>query len=60
MTGQQIREEVEKVSKETGRSCIDVLSVMQSIAAKEKQSALLDALCQIKDDYINEQLSKNS
>jgi len=54
MTKETIRTEAEKTAKESNCTLIEILSAMQSISAKSGDDKMLDVLCEIKSDIVNE------
>ena len=52
MTTQQIKEEIEKTSRETKQPAIKLITAMQGELARMGDEAGLAVLCEIKRDYI--------
>ena len=47
-----LKQEIEKIAKETGKTEIDVISAMQSHMASLKDEKSIEILCKLKRQYI--------
>lgn len=49
---QDLKNNVEELARQTGQSAIDVISQLQTGASFSGDDAMLDALCELKWEYI--------
>jgi len=51
-TTTDLKTNVETLAKQEGKSPLEIITMLQAGAAKTEDEALLDALCELKWDYI--------
>ena len=53
MNTKELKANVEKLAEEEGKSILEIISELQAGAAKMGNDEVLDALCELKWEYIN-------